>query len=49
MGVQRAKLFAGVRGVPEKLLLHLLPPAAASQQGWKEDRCLPQEKRVGKK
>jgi hypothetical protein len=28
-GVQRAKPFAGVRGVPEKLLFPFLPPQAA--------------------
>ena len=49
MGVQRAKPFAGVRGVPEKLLLPFLPPKAASQKGRKEDIYPAQEKSVGDK
>jgi len=49
LGVQRAKPFAGVRGVPEKLLLSFLPPKAASQKGRQEDIYPAQEKSVGDK
>ena len=32
LGVQRAQPFAGVRGVPEKLLFPFLPPQAATKE-----------------
>ena len=44
-GVQRAKPFAGVRGVPEKPF-SFSPPQAASQKEWKVDRNRLREKSV---